>query len=418
MTDHTRRAVLALGIATLGGGAGCISHPDAARTGPNEEPSETTTASGSPAHSAQLSFNHAEPLHRIDADFAQRDVGRYYFALLTSADHAASFPTDGFGNEEGNSFVTGTDFSREAVVVLQDRRSASHPDIELLDTRREGERVTIEAQYPGSGATADVTTDTLLVRLPTGDTELRTASAVFHPQQGEPVRFSTLNRYDTESQFETAGDLVLRNRDCADVQLSATVTFQDDLFFRDGVDLAPASGRRVGGLFAYAGEWTVTVRQGEHTTTRSWSLTDVTPGDVLVDVAGDGTVSLSRHPDGVDQIDPGSCETGDYPYESASPEENLDEPVALWVLDRSDGAHRLTVTIRDGDTEVFSDEFDTLEGYDKFKRAGLLAKKTTYTVAVTMDGGSTVSETVAIQEGAEKLVVRVSEAGTVTVSVE
>jgi len=430
MTDRTRRAFLALGVGAFGSAAGCIGRDGGApRTTPGgvtattgNETTDRTTATQTTSHSgtaaAHLSFNHAKRLHRINAGFAQHDVASYYLGLLTSPDHAAAFPTDRFENQDAKAFVTDTDFSQAALVVVQDRRSSSHPDLELLGTRREGYTVTVKAQYPGRGGTADITTDTLLVRVPTTEGSVRAASATIQPQHGEPIQFSTTNVYDVVPAFDPAGDLVLRNRDCANAPLSVTITYQGDLFFRDGMNLQPASLRRVGGVFTHPGEWTVAVHIGGETITRSWSLTDGPPGDVLIDVAGDGTVSLSHQATGVDGTSRDTCETNGYPYESSSPTENLDHPVDLWVLDRSDGEHHLTVTIRDNDTEVFSGEFDMRAGYDKVQRAGLLAKKTTYSVEVTTDGGTTVTESVTVREGVKKLTVRVTESGKLTMSLE
>ncbi|MFB6154593.1 MAG: hypothetical protein ABEJ22_01780 [Haloferacaceae archaeon] len=424
MTDATRRAFLALGAVALGGGAGCLG-------GAPRESSESTTTAGnetgtadrstetrtdSPGGQPRLAFNRAERLHRLDASFPQRDVGTYYLALLTSADHAEAFPTDRFGNEEAAAFVADTDFDRRALVVLHDRQSSSHPDLELLGTNRDGYTVRVDVRYPGTAGTADVTTDTLLVRVPAGDDPVRAAGATLRPQYGDPVRFRTANAYDRLPAFDPGGDLVFRNRDCAEAQLPVTVTRDGDLFFSDGVTLAPASVRRIGGLVSHPGEWTVAVRAGEESHEQSWSVTGGPPGDLLVDVDGDGGVSLERRPDGADGTDLGACETAAYPYESSDPAENLDDPVDLWVLDHADGEHHLTVTIRDGDTEVFSGEFATRAGYDKVRRAGLLAKKTTYAVEVTTDAGATATRSVTVREGAGTLEVRVTESGDLAVS--
>lgn len=306
MTDRPRRSFLALSLGTIGSLAGCLGVTDGA---PGRSPGDSTprfsnettdskTPSDSPSEAAHLSFNHAELLHRVDAGFVQRDVASYYLALVMSADHAAAFPTDRFGNQEATAFVTDTDYSQAAVVVLQDRRSSSHPDLELRRADTQGGTVTIEAEYPGGAKTADITTDTLLVRMSTDESDVRAARATISSQHGDPDRVGTRNVYGGVPTFDPPGNLVLRNRDCSNTPLSVTVTYEGDLFFRDGLDLSPASLRRVDGLFSYAGEWTVAVRTDGETVERSWSLTGGTPGDVLVDVAGDGTVSLSHHANG------------------------------------------------------------------------------------------------------------------------
>lgn len=424
MSDRSRRAVLALGAGILGSMAGCTGlggeaprpSPDDPSSTPDSGPADTPA--DTQIEAAHLSFNHADALHRIDAGFAQRDVANYYLALLTSSNHETVFRTDRFTNHEAKTFVTDTDFSQSALIVFQDRRSSSHPDLEFRQATRAGETVTITAAYPGNGATADITTDTLLVRVPADERAVNAASARIIPQHGDPVQVSTLNVYEDGSAFDAAGDLVIRNRDCATAPLSVTVTYEGELFLREGVELQPASLRRIEGLFAYPGTWTVAVKLGSETRSRSWSLTGETPGDVLIDVTGDGAVTLSHQASGVDETSLDSCETTDYPYESSEPAQNLDRPVDLLVLDQSADNHHLTVQIRDGDTDVYSGEFDTREGYDKAKRAGLLAKKTTYTVDVTLDNEPTVSESVTLQEGVKKLEVRVTESGGVEVSLE
>lgn len=428
MTEHTRRTFLAFALGTAATGAGCITDSgtgSSGRTEPTPRENETTggqtpsqTPSDEQSEVASLSFDHAEPLHRIDAGFPQRDVGSYYLGLLTSRDHVAHFPTTRFQNQTATAFLEKSDYSRSVVLALQDRRSSSHPDLELHSTERNGPEVSIETRYPGQGGTADVTSDTLLVRIPTDGETVRFASATITPQYGDPVRLATGNAYDADASFDSAGDLVLQNRDCANAPLSVTVTFAGDLFLRDGLDLQPATRRRIERLVAYPGEWTVTVRTGSRTIEHTWSLADDPPGDVLLDVTGEGTVSMTHEPSGVDRQRFDTCQTNGYPYESPTPSENLVHPIDLLVLDHAEGEHHLTVRIRDGDTDVFSGDFDTRSGYDKIRRAGLLAKKTAYTVDVTTGDGAAITETVTVRDGVKKLAVRIPESGELTVSIE
>lgn len=405
-----------MGAGIVGSVAGCLGTGSDA-LGTTSTGNETTDRMTSVRSGAEhLSFDHAKRLHRIEAGFPQRDVASYYLGLLRTDAHAGTFPTDRFDDAEAEAFVADTDYSEAALAVLHDRESSSAPDLELADVRRDGRALEIEAMYPGRGGTADITTDTLLVRVPTDGDPFRTATASVRPQVGEPLRFATANTYDVRPAFDPAGDFVLRNRDCANTPLSVRVTYEGDLFLRDGIDLPPATARRLGGVFTYPGEWTVTVRASGETIEQSWSLTDAPPGDVLLDVAGDGTISLSRRPDGVDASPLDTCETNGFPYESPNPSENLDHPVDLWVLDHADGEHHLTVTIREGDVEVYNGEFDTRAGYDKIQRAGLLAKMTTYTVRVSTATGQSVTETVTVREGVQQLAVRVAESGELSVS--
>ncbi|MFC7193598.1 hypothetical protein ACFQL4_01410 [Halosimplex aquaticum] len=141
MCDRTRRGFLALGAGLLGATAGCVG-ADPASAGPTatDRPpgTRTGTESGSAEAVATLAFNHADKLHRVDASFPQRDVATYYLALLTGDGHAASFPTGRFGNAEARAFLRETDFASEAALVLHDRQSSSHPDLELRGVALEG----------------------------------------------------------------------------------------------------------------------------------------------------------------------------------------------------------------------------------------------------------------------------------------
>lgn len=414
MTDRTRRAFLSFSTGALASMTGCLGDRTVPWPGDSTSRNETETPPQSTGNPDHLSFNHATPIHRVDAEFPQRDVGPYYLALLTTEDHAAAFPTDHFENAEADAFVTDTNYDHDAVIVFHDRESSSTPDLTLTGTLREGDTIMIDATYPGQAATSDITTDTLLVRVTTGDAPLRGARAMLHPQYGDSIRLGTANLY-TQSTFEQPGDLMIHNHDCTPTSLSVTVTYEGDLFAQHRIELGPATSRRLDEVFTHAGNWIVTVDHNNTTITQSWSFTDTAPGDVLLDVDGSGDVSLEHRPSGVDSVSY-VCETTEFPYESSNPNENLDTPVDLWVVDQSEDAHTLTVTIHDGDTMVFSDEFELQSGYDKARRAGLLAKKTAYTVDVTLDGTTSVSESVTVQERMSKLTIRVTEAGELTVT--
>lgn len=439
MTDRTRRGFLALSASALAAVAGCTDGraygdgpgkggapggdaTDTDETTPTDRGTGTDAGVGTTTDSAldaaSLAFDRAAELRRADAPVPQRDVASYYLALLRSADDASAFPTDRFGNDDAAAFVAETDFASETVVVLQDRRGSSVPDLELVGAGLSGATLAVEARYPGQGGTADVTTDTLLVRAATGDRAVRAARATVRPQSGDPVRFATANAYDVTPEFDPAGDLVVRNRDCAERRPGVTVTYSGDLFLEESPTLGPASTRRFEGVFSLPGEWTVSARSGDRTVSETVPLTDAPPGDVLVEAGGDGSVSIERRPEGVESGATDRCETDGGPYESPDPGENVADPVDLWVLDRSPEARELTVGIRDGDREVFSETFDTSAGDDKAHRADLLAKRATYVVEVRAAAGASVTETVTVDDGVSKLTVRVTEAGELAVSVD
>lgn len=428
MSEHTRRTVLALGAGLLGGTAGCLgaggtdeSPTESPTSTPTDRPPSTVksppdTPPGDGVSVPTLSFDHARPLSRVDAEFPQRDVGSYYLGLVASADHAAVFPSERFDDDSAAAFLDETEFEASAVVVVQDRKGSSHPDLEATGVSLTDGTATVEARYPGEGRTGDVTPNTLLVRVPATDSP-SAARAVVRPQYGDPDRFATTTAYDGVPTFDAPGDLVVRNKDCGSASMTVTVTYGGDLFYRGRADLDPASTRRVTDVVSRPGEWRVVADRGEETTESAWSVPEGPPGDLLVDVAGDGSMTLSRVPDGVDGVSD-ACETDGRPYESSDPEENLADPVDLWVLDRAGDGSVLSVTIRDGDTAVWSGEFDTEEGYDKAQQIGLLAKKTTYEVEVAADDGKAVAESVTVTDGVEELVVRVTEGGELVVGVE
>ena len=341
-------------------------------------------------------------------------MATFYLAVLTTEDHVAAFPTDRFGNQEATTFIEATDFSQTAVVVLHDRQSSSHPNLQLVGTGREGKLLTVETEYPGEGATADITTDTLLVRVPTGEVSVPGGRATIHPQFGNPVRIGTASLYDNLPEFDTPADLGVQNRDCESATPSVTVTHRGDHFYRGGLELELATRHTVEGLSTHFGEWTVSVRANGETTTRTWDLTD-DPGDVLVTVAGDGTISLARQADAGDGPTD-ACHTDGFTSESTDPAANVDPPVDLWLLDRGQQSTELTVTVSDGDTRVFSRSYETSSGVDKIHRLDLLAKQTDYTVTVSAEDGREVTKTVTVDEGTRQLTVRVTETGDLTVS--
>lgn len=428
MTERTRRALLGLCGTALCGLAGCLQSggsDDGTPTegeGPGDGTATDTPGPGTPSHTpgdgsaaASVSFDGGERLHRVAASFPQRDVGDYHLALLRTSEEATAFGVDRLDDASARALVADTDFEAACVVVLHDRLGSSHPDLELAGAAVDGRTVTVEARYPGTAGSDDVRPNTLVARVET-ERDVDAARCVLNPQYGDAVRFATLSAYADRERFDPAGDLVVRNRDCATARPRVVVTYEGDLFHRSGRPLDPASTRVASGLFSYGGEWTVRVAvDDQQTIERTWSLEDAPPGDVLVDVAGDGSISVEHRADGVGADDPDTCETSGYPYESSDPAENLADPVDLWAIDRSEGSRRLTVTVRDGSTDVWSGTFDLGEGYDKARRANLLAKKTTYEVAVEADDGDSVSESVTIDADSEKIVARVAEDGSLRV---
>lgn len=195
MDERTRRAFLGLCLGAAGAVAGCLSGDP---SGPGD-PGTSTPGDGTGATdatdvgeaAASLSFDGADPLHRVGAGFPQLDAEDHYLALLTEADHVAAFPTDRFRNDEASAFLDDTDFSKAVVVVVHDRLGSSVPDLELRDALIDDSTAVVEAEYPGEAGTDDVITETMLVRITTGGASVTAADATIHPQYGDSIRLST-----------------------------------------------------------------------------------------------------------------------------------------------------------------------------------------------------------------------------------
>jgi hypothetical protein len=195
MEGATRRQVIALGLGVAAGLAGCLG---GGRAGPGDG-TDATDTQGSGGDAEVLSFNDADPFHRVEASFPQQDAADHYLALLSDDNHAAAFPTGRFRDEAAGDFLDKTDFSRAAVVVVHDRVSSSVPDLKLLNASVKDATVTVEAEYPGEAGTDDVTTDTMLVRVRTDGASVAAAEATIQPQYGDPVRLSTEDEDATET---------------------------------------------------------------------------------------------------------------------------------------------------------------------------------------------------------------------------
>ncbi|MFC7193599.1 hypothetical protein ACFQL4_01415 [Halosimplex aquaticum] len=122
-----------------------------------------------------------------------------------------------------------------------------------------------------------MTTDTLLVRVATDGAAVRGARATVAPQYGDPDRFATATVYDATSAFDSPGDLVVGNRDCAERAFDLDVTYDGDLFLRESIALSPAESRRFAGVFALPGEWRVSVRADGESVAEALSLSSDPP---------------------------------------------------------------------------------------------------------------------------------------------
>jgi 8-oxo-dGTP diphosphatase len=423
MTQYTRRRALryAAGLAVASTVAGCLGDDDSGSDGtstdgtttaPPTAGTSTTPPSGSVATHA---WNGAPELHPGDAPFPEGDVGSYYLALLTDGDHAASFGFQG----DAAGFLVDTDFETASVVLLQDRRGQSTPDLAVSDVRHvDGSGVRLTARYPGTVSTGDIITDTVAVRVPNDGTTPDWATVDVAGRTGATTTFSTTSKYGAD-RYADPGAVVVQNRDCRAHRVSVTATRNGELFYASSHELAPASATTVPDVLTHPGDWQLSVtRHGpDGPVTKSWSLGSDAPGDVLGSVAGDGSLGLAYYPDGVTDAEPSTCETDGDTYESTDPSENVADPVDLWLVSQDDDERTLDVTIVDQatGTEVYSETYVLAAGKDKQRRQDLVAKRGTYAVTVTPDAGDPVETTLGVAADVGKFTVHVDDDGTISV---
>jgi hypothetical protein len=429
MTQYTRRRALryAAGLAVASTAAGCLGNEDTGTggtstdgtttggDGPTTAPPTSGTTTPPSGSVATHAWNGAPELHAGDAPFPEGDVGSYYLALLTDADHAASFAFEG----DAAGFLADTEFETASVVLLQDRRGQSTPDLAVSDVRHvDGGGVRFTARYPGTVSTGDIITDTVAVRVSNDGTTPEWATVDVAGRTGATTTFSTTSKYGAD-RYADPGAVVVQNRDCQSHRVSVTATRNGELFHASSHELAPASAATVPGVLTHPGDWQLSfTRHGpDGPVTKSWSLGSDAPGDVLGSVAGDGSLGLAYHPDGVSGAEPSACETDGYPYESTDPSENVADPVDLWLVSRDDDERTLDVTIVDQatGTEVYSETHVLAAGKDKQQRPDLVAKRGSYAVTVTPEAGDPVETTLEVADDVGKFTVHVDTDGTITV---
>lgn len=157
--------------------AGCLGAggPDAAvNSGTTTTETEgTDTDAASLPHEAVV-FDHAgEGSPAVEGGIADGSTDgdhrtRYYASLVASREATDRFD-DAVLTAEASAFVTETNFSRSVLAVVQAYPASSAPDYRVERATREGEAVHLRINDSAPGGTADVTVETLLVRLPRGD---------------------------------------------------------------------------------------------------------------------------------------------------------------------------------------------------------------------------------------------------------
>lgn len=118
-------------------------------------------------------------------------IHRHVVALLTSAGDADRFDQSLLREVDAGAadFVANTDFATESLLVFQEFPMASSPDYSLERVERQGEAVHVFVDDSSQGGTADITVETVLVRIPhAGDSPPRYATVTTE----DDVTYSTV----------------------------------------------------------------------------------------------------------------------------------------------------------------------------------------------------------------------------------
>ncbi|MFB6106951.1 MAG: hypothetical protein ABEJ70_08260 [Halobacteriaceae archaeon] len=166
---------LALTAGCLGGaGAGTPAATTGAPT------TSTTTTDGTVAVTTDaplaveaLAFDHADTGSTAIEGGVRYDPGsrarRYYATLLTARAETDRLDA-GVLPADAAAFVNATDFDESVLGVVQFFPASSAPDYRVVAATRAGDAVRLSVDDAAPGRTADVTVETLLVRLPRGET--------------------------------------------------------------------------------------------------------------------------------------------------------------------------------------------------------------------------------------------------------
>ena len=92
-------------------------------------------------------------------------TGKFYVTTVGSAADAARF-NHSVLRPAASAFVRETTFGNESLVVVQTFPASSHPDYRVESVRRNGEGLHVAVNDSSDGATADITVETLLLRVP------------------------------------------------------------------------------------------------------------------------------------------------------------------------------------------------------------------------------------------------------------
>lgn len=95
-------------------------------------------------------------------------ASRYYVTQVTSDEDTSRFNSS-LLDDEANAFVAATNFSNESLIVMQAFPASSVPDYRVETLTRKDTTLAVQIDDSSARATADITVETLLIRIPTGD---------------------------------------------------------------------------------------------------------------------------------------------------------------------------------------------------------------------------------------------------------
>ena len=96
------------------------------------------------------------------------NVSRYYVTQVTSEKSTSRFNSS-LLDDEASSFVAATDYTNESLIVVQAFPASSAPDYRVETLTRKDNTPAVQINDSSAGGTADITVETLLIRLPTGN---------------------------------------------------------------------------------------------------------------------------------------------------------------------------------------------------------------------------------------------------------
>lgn len=156
--------------------AGCTTPSGEASPDPSLNNSTTTVSeyetyvfdhgdAGSPAIRGGIAYS-----HEVSDD-------QYFVTLVTSRDEADRFNASVF-DADARAFVNATDFDAASLVVVQMFPASSSPDYRVEQLSSENDTVHLRINDSSRGGTADISVETVLVRVPRNGSESPTRATV------------------------------------------------------------------------------------------------------------------------------------------------------------------------------------------------------------------------------------------------